>query len=108
MYRYIRVVLILFGISFTALFIQHHVELSELRSEQKSKDVYYPTNSRDRGLQTTRQEFQEYFINVRLSDDIPVNRDIPDSRPDRYLHIQTYKYTAYCSKLVLRFIFTIF
>ncbi|XP_076102776.1 inactive polypeptide N-acetylgalactosaminyltransferase-like protein 5 isoform X1 [Mytilus galloprovincialis] len=82
MYRYIRVVLILFGISFTALFIQHHVELSEFRSEQKSKDVYYPTNSRDRGLQTTRQEFQEYFINVRLSDDIPVNRDIPDSRPD--------------------------
>ncbi|CAC5364921.1 GALNT [Mytilus coruscus] len=82
MYRYIRVVLILFGISFTALFIQHHVELSEFRSEQKSKDVYYPPNSRYRGLHTTRQEFQEYFINVRLSDDIPVNRDIPDSRPD--------------------------
>lgn len=43
--------------------------------------MFYPANGK--GKRTTKEEFNKYLINVRLSDDIPVNRDIPDSRPDR-------------------------
>jgi hypothetical protein len=46
-----------------------------------SSQVFYPANGK--GKRTTKEEFNKYLINVRLSDDIPVNRDIPDSRPDR-------------------------
>jgi hypothetical protein len=80
-YKYIQVVLILFGIASVILFIQHHIELRDSNTIWTSSQVFYPANGK--GKRTTKEEFNKYLINVRLSDDIPVNRDIPDSRPDR-------------------------
>ena len=80
-YKYIQVVLVLFGIASVILFIQHHIELRDSNTIWTSSQVFYPANGK--GKRTTKEEFNKYLINVRLSDDIPVNRDIPDSRPDR-------------------------
>lgn len=80
LYRYVQVVLVLFGIASVTLFIQHHIELRDSNTILTSSQVFYPINGR--GERTTKEEFNKYLINVRLSDDIPVNRDIPDSRPD--------------------------
>jgi hypothetical protein len=61
-YRYIQVVLVLFGIASVILFIQHHIELRDSNTIWTSSQVFYPANGK--GKRTTKEEFNKYFILV--------------------------------------------
>lgn len=82
MYRYIKVVLVLFSVTLVTLFVQHHVELSE-SGDKNNIYLYYPPGKTEKNKKTSNEEYRTFLINVRLSDTIPINRKIPDSRPDR-------------------------
>lgn len=82
MYRYIKFVLALFTVTLVTLFIQHHVELSDSKPTNHDVYIYYPPGSGKIRVKTSKKEYKRYLINVRLSDSIPINRKIPDSRPE--------------------------
>lgn len=81
-YKYTQLALIVFLTIIVILFVQHHFEFKDIIPAKTNPEIYFPPESSARGQKTSKTEFQQYLINVRLSDDIPVNRDVPDSRPD--------------------------